>query len=111
MQIRLLLLGIIPEHLDTWIHPSCLPGYPVRKAYPTHPYTVFIAGQAPPPAHNLGIIPEHLAEGIAELDAGRDEGLDSGTNHSADQTVYHIDVERYYRCDIYSDKLKVVNLI
>ena len=54
---------------------------------------MFTAGQAPPPAHNLGIIPEHLAEGIAELDAGRDEGLDSGTNHSADQTVYHIDVE------------------
>jgi len=49
--------------------PSSTPAYP--------PYQ---PGQAPPPAHNLGIIPEHLAEGIAELDAGRDEGLDSGSN-------------------------------
>ena len=30
--------------------------------------------------NNLGIIPEHLAEGIAGLDARRDEGLDSGSN-------------------------------
>ena len=31
--------------------------------------------------NNLGIIPEHLAEGIAGLDARRDEGLDSGTSY------------------------------
>jgi len=46
--------------------PSTTPAYP--------PYL----GQAQ--VHNLGIIPEHLAEGIAGLDAGRDEGLDSGSN-------------------------------
>lgn len=39
---------------------------------------LFLLGQAP--VNNLGIIPEHLAEGIAGLDARRDEGLDSGSN-------------------------------
>eukprot|EP00092_Neocalanus_flemingeri_P034874 GFUD01037949.1.p1 GENE.GFUD01037949.1~~GFUD01037949.1.p1 ORF type:complete len:922 (+),score=262.07 GFUD01037949.1:67-2832(+) len=41
-------------------------------AYPPYP------GQ--PPAHNLGVIPEHLAEGINSLGRGQDEGLDSGSN-------------------------------
>eukprot|EP00088_Acartia_fossae_P047014 TRINITY_DN5091_c2_g1_i3.p1 TRINITY_DN5091_c2_g1~~TRINITY_DN5091_c2_g1_i3.p1 ORF type:complete len:1000 (-),score=250.08 TRINITY_DN5091_c2_g1_i3:148-3147(-) len=46
--------------------PSATPAYP-----PIH-------GQAG--INNLGIIPEHLAEGIAGLDHGMDEGLESGSN-------------------------------
>jgi len=44
----------------------------VTPAYPP------IQGQAA--INNLGIIPEHLAEGIAGLDHGMDEGLESGSN-------------------------------
>jgi len=46
--------------------PSTTPAYP--------PYPGLL------PAHNLGVIPEHLAEGINSLGRGQDEGLDSGSN-------------------------------
>jgi len=48
------------------VTPSTTPGYPP-------PYAL-------PGPHNLGIIPEHLAEGIACLGRGQDEGLESGSN-------------------------------
>jgi len=46
--------------------PSTTPAYPPFLGHP--------------PAHNLGVIPEHLAEGINSLGRGQDEGLDSGSN-------------------------------
>jgi len=54
------------EFLTQPTTPSTTPAYP---PYPGHP-----------PAHNLGVIPEHLAEGINSLGRGQDEGLDSGSN-------------------------------
>lgn len=49
------------------VTPSTTPGYPPNPALQLYP-------------HNLGIIPEHLAEGIACLGRGQDEGMESGSN-------------------------------
>jgi len=54
------------EFLTQPTTPSTTPAYPPN------------IGQQP--AHNLGVIPEHLAEGINSLGRGQDEGLDSGSN-------------------------------
>lgn len=54
------------EFLTQPTTPSTTPAYP---PIPGHQ-----------PAHNLGVIPEHLAEGINSLGRGQDEGLDSGSN-------------------------------
>ncbi len=46
--------------------------------YFTQKLILIVSGQGG--INNLGIIPEHLAEGIAGLDHGMDEGLETGSN-------------------------------